>query len=147
MKAERKYLVVFSDDVERVLRVDEVLKSDGTMHAHGHVIIVTTTMTFLLEKFADGFDVLVGVVSMEVAFGVLENVFDVEHLRIDDIRSDESEANDENFSGLSSGGFWLCGLNFFKEFIHSPDERVVISRSEDLGNKSSSLSQNGSSSL
>lgn len=76
-----------------------------------------------------------------IIFSILENVFGIEKLIIDEIRIYEICANNENFCRCETRSLGLVGFNLSEEFIANPNKGIVILGSENLGNESTTLSQ------
>lgn len=115
------------------------------MEGDGCVSIITTSVLFLgiSEKFINGGDFISFRFLQEIFFSILEDEFGVEELGIDVVGSNKSKTDDENFGRLSSRSSRLSGFNFLEEFIQNPDQRVIICGSEDLGDESTTSSQDG----
>jgi len=141
------YCVVFSESDERIFNMEEIFERDSFMEGDGCVSIITTSVLFLgiSEKFINGGDFISFRFLQEIFFSILEDEFGVEKLGIDVVRSNKSKADDKNFGRLSSRSSRLSGFNLLEEFIQNPDQRVIICGSEDLGDESTTSSQDSGS--
>lgn len=71
-----------------------------------------------------------------LGFKLFEDEDGIQHLGIDFLRCQISCADNEDFGRNVSRGRWLGGFDALKELVEDPEERVVVFRAEDLGDKS-----------
>jgi len=65
----------------------------------------------------------------------------VEQARIDALRGFEPQADDEDFGRDVSGRRGLCGFDLGEKLLEHPQQRVVILRSENLGDESTAFDE------
>jgi hypothetical protein len=98
----------------------------------GGLIAIAATVALRLKQLLEWCDLLVGVL---LFFDFLEGELRVKELGINRVWSLEALADNENLSRLSTRGLWLWDLNFVEEILQHKEERVVVLRSENLGDE------------
>lgn len=79
--------------------------------------------------------------SVVIIFSILEDILGIEELVIDEVRINKVSTDNENFCRGKTRSLGFVGFNLSEEFVADPNKGIVILRSENLCNESTTLSQ------
>ena len=107
-------------------------------------VSITRTISLGFHQLLQGSDLFR---SVHLIGDFFESELGVQELRIDGVRSLEALTHDENFGRLGTGGLGLGDFYLVEQLLQYEQKRIVVLRSEHLGNESTTSSENFSGQL